>query len=437
MKEASQALLADDSPEIAALLSTYAETVIASLTIDEIITASKVHLNSDTAARALMGEHVNFLSNYLVSQHPEAASQVVQALWSRLLFTKSGKKSTQAVWDSLTGSALLTSGLLKGCGEMDQTDPSAFNDLLAKRIAANAETEDVPLILAGLDVSAPATSRLLSALVLVYLLPSGKVDAKSMQQLNVEWKNVGSQVPKGTKLFADKVRDSYLACFGETDHLVQSVSSDVLSGVFSKSKSAKSWNAVQACLAARYASSLTVPSAASWSWLQADKDLSNGIRSYQSTVQNLYFAAHTTTHVELATLILTCLFGKLLKQDILPFLASVYTAQDATFAAVALKDTQEVVHAQPNQPFDLQMIVPLLYGPMQHKDRQIRSAAMAVIEAIEQAKTADTVPKTFNHFYGKDTTGKPSLFAKDTELMAHQQTCSIFPPKTANCISEA
>lgn len=188
------------------------------------------------------------------------------------------------------------------------------------------------------------------------------------------------------------------------DHNVQTVSSDVLSGIFSKSKSAKTLSALQACLAARYASSITCPTAASWSWLQADKDISNGTRSYQSAVKDFYVAAHTTSHVEFATLILTALFGKLLKLEILPFLASIYTSEDANLATLALKDTEEVIKAQSNQSFDLQMLLPLLYGSMQHKDRQVRSAAMEVIEATGHAKTADPAHKTFSHFYGKDTT---------------------------------
>jgi hypothetical protein len=109
-------LLADDSPSVSGLLTaTVLPTISKSLSSEEIVDACVATCQVETLPRATLINHVNFLAHF-----PQHADQIVKGLWSKLCLTKSGKKSSMAVWTTLAGSKLLEKSILKDVKVADE-----------------------------------------------------------------------------------------------------------------------------------------------------------------------------------------------------------------------------------------------------------------------------------------------------------------------------
>ena len=131
-KEDLVLLLSDPSPEVAALLSepAVAQRVLDLVPEEDVISLCLQTCLADTASRRTLQSHIAFL----LSKFPATADRVLQALWPRLLITKSGRKTSLAVWE-----AFLTSdvAILKGMepAQLSDTDSAQLNWTIAKQLA--------------------------------------------------------------------------------------------------------------------------------------------------------------------------------------------------------------------------------------------------------------------------------------------------------------
>ena len=101
--EALVALLSDISVDASTLLASVSTRILDVLGSDTVLETCTRTINHAEASRAVIQNHVAFLAGPFSERHSSASAQVLCALWSRLLFCKSTRKTAIAVWNGLTG----------------------------------------------------------------------------------------------------------------------------------------------------------------------------------------------------------------------------------------------------------------------------------------------------------------------------------------------
>lgn len=143
-RDDAQAILKDPSPTVTALIDAHAQAILAVLSPEEIVHTCQSAIESDSLPRASLGHLSSFLAHAFLTRHPSQKEQVVQALWSRLLWTKAGKKSTALVWQALANSSLAKAEL-KPCFPLKDTSSSEAHMKLNRSAVAGLARKCIPV----------------------------------------------------------------------------------------------------------------------------------------------------------------------------------------------------------------------------------------------------------------------------------------------------
>lgn len=402
--------MADPAVAVANVLLSAAHTGILSRLATQApmkaLAASLSVINDAETPRATILLHIEYLIKNFLAAVPDRRAEVLQkAIWPRLLATKASAKLWRGVWTLLKDN-VGAFPVLGGCSELvnvdaDKEDLPTVNEQLAARIALNVQAgthvDFTGFLLASAASSAPvaATSTLLSALVLAKLCASSsspvlivRILASSSSTLSAATSATGA--PEAP-----------------------------LSAIYSKPTSSKTRSQSLAYL--RYTALLSISSPANgakWCWLASMSGLSDELRAFKDLAYEAYQLAHTSgTPAATATAILTALFTKAVQEDALAFLASVFTStvQSISLRKVALKDALAFLQANEEAvaagsgagSTDLQCLLPSVLVALSAPEKEIRQAAIALLEHISRIARKGTSAAE-QRIYGFDTFYGPS-----------------------------
>ena len=402
--------LADQAPSVAeALFSKNGTLMLSRLVVENahkiLHTSTTLILDSETP-RASMLAHLRYLTCPFMKSVAEAERETIKTsilqkvLWPHLLATKANAKTWKGVWEvlALHGDSWR---ILEGCSDIDKGDNKdaaiAFNDGLAIRLAGNIligkrPEEFVAFLLADIrgKASRPSTSKLLSCLVLMELLKTGAVEISSgiLKTGNLNVKTLWTLAATTTYIPSDESR----------------------SVIYAKPSSRKTSDKLDAELIYGALRTLTAPGDAKWCWLVPSSRLSVIASTFKELAVKAYLLAHTADLPSfISSDILKNLFSKAIQDDTLSFLAGIYSSstQPPALRVIALKDAKiyiQAVRASPaNAPNDFQVVLPSLIVALSAAEKEIRSAALAVIDKLFRnpgKAVADQRIYGFDAFYG-------------------------------------
>ncbi|GAA5839039.1 hypothetical protein JCM9279_002573 [Rhodotorula babjevae] len=350
-----------------------------------------------------------YLAGRFVQQYPAHADAVVEGVfWSRLLVAKADPRTRLAAFKALKGSELeKTHVWLKGVSaalphSVEDVSPAAADkvvEVVAKNMAgASSEAVDaaVAFLLAQV-ASAPGEPLALALLVALRL--AGKleksrrvqfvvaiVDALKVQQTGLDGLVAAS--PEHAADLLDANNSSVVA-------------TSVQNAAFAKPAADKTHQHLRAALLVGALKAVHPLKEASWTWLAPTT------APVEAAYRDLCLAAYGLAHAHsaspasnaLAASILETLFGALVTDDALAFLASIYAAPASTVSVelrlAALRDAAafvEVLAAATASPkgklVDWQVVVPSLVVALADGDKRVRAEALRALDAVRLTLSA-------------------------------------------------
>ena len=360
---------------------------------DEILAKLAVVARSKDAA--LLKVVLAYLAGPYVKAYPAQATEVIQAVfWPRLLGSKDGAEERTAAWNALGGSGLASHAWLAGVPALFESGTEAAtvaaNSAVAARLATN-------LAALPADELAAAQAFLLSQVSADRATNSSTVSLLVTTRLAAELPPAGRVAFSAALLAALRVEAAGLDALAGAQ--AEKADAALLAqAIFAKPVAAKTVRRVRAAAVVALVSA--VQPAPAWSWL------AGGERSaFQAFVFAVYRLAHTATTpgaAELSSVLLDAVFGQLVTEDALAFLASVWTATSSptSLKAVALRDAGVLVAVQAlpelHKSVDFQAVVPAVIVALQDASHKVRAEAVELLQAISQA-----MPPTAAHIYGR------------------------------------
>jgi hypothetical protein len=363
-----------------------------------VLDVSREIIANPSAPRALVAAHAGFLAGAFAQRHPALADDIaLRVLWPRLLFAKSARKTTAAVWIALDGSELDKAGPLAGCAALADETGGIMNGRVVERMALNlaGEVDALPVLVEHLAAMGPTAH--LATLILIRL-------ASSSASLPIDTLTSILRHLQTTTL-TDLV-DTDAAALTTGDVL----SADLLDSVYAKATSARTALRLRAALT--LAAVRALPSFAEVSWATP------GAGEQQRDPAILaYSLAHGVKSPVLAGALLKPVFASL-GNGIVGFL--VVLASDATqppaLRAIALRETAHAVSTL-GKHVDVLDWLPTLVACLMDAEKPIRSASMGVVGAIRvTAQESDAVPAAGGPKYTASKPAYSSLAAADAKV---------------------
>lgn len=176
-----------------------------------------------------------------------------------------------------------------------------------------------------------------------------------------------------------------------------------------------------------------------WCWLMPRSILSKSAKTSRELALVAYSAAHAAgVSTAKSTSIMQFLFGTIVSEDVLAFLAAVYTSAryPSKLRAIALRDTATFVAtnaaAETGSYNDYQVLLPSLLVAIASGTKEMRTAAMSVIDKIANVgkkASAQQIIYGFDAFYGPSSSkSKPARL----ELRGEEQRGTNARPLSDN-----
>lgn len=389
-----------------------------------------------------------YLAGRFVQQHPSHADAVVKSIfWPRLLVAKADPRTRVAVYKALKGSELeKTHVWLKGVSaalplSVEAVSPQAADkvvEVLAKNMAGAASDVVDAAIAFLLSQLASAQGEQLALAHLVALRLAGKVeksrrvpfavaviDAVKMQQNGLD--GLVSASPEHAATLLDVSNSSVVAAA-------------VQNAAFAKPAAEKTQQHLRAALVVGALKAVHPLKEASWTWLAPSP------APAEAAYRDLCLAAYRVAHAHsaspasnaLAASLLETLFGALVTDDALAFLASMYAAPARAVSVelrlAALRDAAVFVEvlatataAPKGKLVDWQVVIPSLVVALADGDKRLRVEALKVLEAVRHtlspAKSASAAKVGVVHgrdkFYGPVVTPSALKYLDAPDVAAY------------------
>ena len=352
-----------------------------------------------------------YLAGRFVQQHPAHADAVVEGVfWPRLLVAKADPRTRLAAFNALKGSELeKTHVWLKGISaalphSVDDVSPAAADkvvEVVAKNMAgASSEAVDAAVAFLLAQV-ASAQGEPLALALLVALRLAGKLEKSRRVQfvvavveaLKVQQSGLDGLVAASPEHAADLLDATNSSA----------VATSVQNAAFAKPSADKTQQHLRAALLVGALKAVHPLKDASWTWLAPTP------APVEVAYRELCFAAYRLAHAHsaspasnaLAASILETLFGALVTDDALAFLASIYAAPPSTVSVelrlAALRDAAafvEVLAAATASPkgklVDWQVVVPSLVVALADGDKRVRAEALRALDAVRLTLSAQS-----------------------------------------------
>lgn len=403
-------------------------TVHTALSGSEIFSSLVSVLSAPKLNPAVLDVVLPYLAGPFISAHPDFIDAVVEEVfWGRLLSGKNATEERIAGFKALKGSKLEAShAWLKSVGAAFQVgleeDGTLKNgaqanatvvDTIAKNLAALPSKEfevAIEFLLSQIEVEATelladepstvkASSELLALLVSAQL--AGKMDKSHRLTFVVGIFDSLKAAQQGLDAFTGTQAELIL------DEKTGALAPLVAQAIFARPQTNKTLRRARAALLISSIASVQHAKSASWIWLASPSTEADDTTStYRSLITTIYRFAHTGTTLgasSLSTSLLRSLFTSLVTDDVLSFLASIWSSPSTPSAlkSIALKDAKTFVQVQASpelkKPTDWQVVVPSVVVALMDKDKKVRSEAIGLLEVVQS-----TLPKITAHVYGRD-----------------------------------
>ncbi|GAA5990412.1 hypothetical protein JCM10908_007359 [Rhodotorula pacifica] len=411
------ARLAEPEHDIAQVLFTTdsLKTVHRVLDGEEILTAMQPALQSTRDKYLALA--LAYLAGPFVQQFPDQADAVVQQVfWPRLLATK-----TDARKHVVAATAIRSSNLAQTHAGLKGVSPV----LVTKQEEITAETTDKVVEVIAKNLAAGSAVQIDAAVAFLFerLAVQDKLAAVVALRL-VSKMEKSRRVDFVASIFdVLRITSSGLNAIAAEDaafELISDANAGVLSTsvqqtLYARQGDDRTARLVQGALIVGGLKSIHPVKEASWSWLSSS-DASEEVIEYRALCRGVYAAAHSHSGSKgsqaLSNALLETLFGVLVTEDAIAFLAAIYT--DATVATelrvAALRDTAifvEVLSAATAKPkgklVDWQVIVPSLVVALANisDDKRVRVEALKALE-VAHASIKGGVNAKVGSVYGRD-----------------------------------
>ena len=377
-----------------------------------IFDASCSTVTAHSIPRASAIAHARFLLGTFLDTVPAADRQkwcqetLRRCFWPRLLCTKANRKLWSSLVDLVVGN-IATFPLLAGLEKIQRGETKeaavSFNKelsrLLAKQIQelAGPERDDLQAFILrsahGTKDSSQAASMILSVLILGDILSTNATPQLCGAVLRASFKDGTQQSLGSPKTDEPAVHDL----------------------IFSKPESRRVSTTLQAQLILKAFFGTTPTAGCEWSWMSAQAQADPNVHNYAMVVKALYHCAHSAScSPAVATTLLQHLYIKLVRTDLLAFLASIYTdaAAEQHLRIAALRETGSFVAMSASSSsaasHDYQTVLPSLLGAVGDIARPVREIALKVIADIQKQTSHETPAAVygFDNFYGSSQSSK-------------------------------
>lgn len=349
-----------------------------------------------------------YLAGPFVSSHAGLADQVVKTImWPRLLSSKADSKANAVTFDALRGSALeKTHAWLKNASLARSNDGVKTNshvvDTIARNLAALPSKElDDAIAFLLVEIAQPEPS-------LLSLLVAGRFAAKVEKSRRVDFATsvlAAVQVEqRGLDSLAGAQADKLFDESGSLD-------ATLLQNIYVHPTVAKTSRQVRAAAVVDAVRAVHPVQEACWNWLSAVDEKDQTVLAYRTLCTTVYRIAHTNSSTQgsaaLATSLLSTLFTSLVADDVLAFLASIFTSADVAveLRLSALRDSVVFIDvlsaANDKKAVDWQTVVPCVLAALGDAEKKIRVEGLKVLEKIRDVAVAKQGSKT-GSVYGRD-----------------------------------
>ncbi|KAK4052295.1 snoRNA-binding rRNA-processing protein utp10 [Microbotryomycetes sp. JL221] len=389
-----------------------------------------------------------YLAGPFAQKYPELVGDIVeQVFWPRLLCARTRVQERMSVWKALQGSTIETQhAWIKGLGKPIKTEINnevdgvklndSIVDIIAKNIAALGSDELDVATTFLLDSSRRTSSNNqrqdsedeVNNLAAQLRITSLYVAIKLLSKLDKT-----ARFKFGSALF-NQLRDTHSSVDSLTgsqsepvlDDQGGSVSAIIATSIYSKPSAFKTTRRLESSAIVASIATVQPLKGTNWKWLSFE-NISDDVVAYKQLAQAVYALAHTGTTQggrALATMLLKALFARLLLDDSLSFFASIYTSMAfvSELRAFALKDSATFVKTQnavgsSKSAIDYQAVVPAVVVALQDKEKQVRIAALELLQSIQQSSVdSSSSPKNIygrDQIYGATSTSVQYLDSRD------------------------
>lgn len=381
-------------------------------TLEEVLEAQEilraVELPVRTGDVAYLSVVLPYLTGPFISSHSHLADEVVKTVfWPRLLATKANSKLDNAVYSSLNGSNLVkTHPWLKDVGTAASAEGveriSQVVDTVARNLAALPSQQQLDEAIAFLleQIAQPEPSHFS---LLVAIRFAGKVEKSRRVEFAVTVLAALNVEKQGLDAFTSALATPLFDDAGSLD-------STLLQTVFAHPAVAKTARQVQAATIVGVVQAVHPVKEASWTWLSASSSDEPALLAYRTLCSLIYRVAHTGSSTAgsaaLATALLSTLFTSLVADDVLSFLASLFTSSSPIELRLsALRDSAVFIDvlssANEKKAIDWQIVIPALVVALSDSEKKIRVEALKVLEKVRDVAVAKEGTKT-GSVYGRD-----------------------------------
>ncbi|GAA6060808.1 hypothetical protein JCM10212_000581 [Sporobolomyces blumeae] len=444
IRETLLARLGESDVDVASVVFSQASQPIVetALTAEEILDAVSAPIRD--GAVAYLSVVLPYLTGHFVTSHARLADRIVKnVLWPRLLSSKAASKANAAVYAALAGSALeKTHPWLKNVGSIASGNGVEFNskvvDTLARNFAAlpSQQLDDaIAFLIDDLKQLQPSYLSLLVALRF-----ASKVEKSRRVQfahsvfsaLDVEARTLdGLSGSNADKLFDDA---------GNLDPALQQ-------NLFVHPSVPRTARLVHAAVAVGVLAAVQPLKEAAWTWLAATPTDDPTLVAYRALCSLVYRVAHTKSTTEgsaaLATSLLSTLFTSLVADDVLSFLAGIFTSTSSPVALrlPALRDSAVFIEvlagANEKKAIDWQIVVPSLVVAVADGEKAVRIEGLKVLEKVRDVAVSKQALKTGSvygrdKFYGETSSSLkyldvPDLLVYLTKILASRNELTLSP----------
>jgi len=349
-----------------------------------------------------------YLTGSFVSSHSQLADQVVKTIfWPRLLSTKANSKENAATFSALKGSTLeKTHDWLKNISSASSSTGAEANSKVVDTIARNlaalpSEQLDEAIAFLLLQLAQPEPSHLS---LLVALRFAGKVEKSRRVEFALSVLAALQVEEQGLESVAGSQAEQLFDAAGSLD-------ASILQNLFVHPTVVKTSRQLRAATIIGVLQAVTPVQQASWQWL------STAISEDQAVVDNrnlctlVYRISHTSSSTAgsaaLAASLLSTLFTSLVADDVLAFLASVFSSHDVAteLRLSALKECVVFIDvlstANDKKVIDWQVVVPSVIAALGDAEKRVRVEGIKVLEKIRDVAVAKEGSK-IGSVYGRD-----------------------------------
>lgn len=434
------ARLAESEHDIAQVLfgSGALSTLHKVLAGDKILAAMQPALQ--TSRDKYLAVALAYLAGPFVEQFPEQADAVVQQVfWPRLLVTKTDARKHVVAASALRGSSLeKTHAWFKGLSAA----------LVAKQEDVTAETTDRIVEVIAKNLAAGSAAAIDSAIAFLFhrLAVKDKLAAVTALRLASKMEKSRRVEFVSTVLRVLRVVDGGLDAVTAEDASFELVSDDntgimspaVRQALYTRPADDKTERLLQGALVVGALKSVHPVKEAMWTWLSTAVP-SDDAADYRALCRSVYTAAHTHSDSKgaqaLSNGLLETLFGALVTEDAIAFLAAVYTDADVAteLRLAALRDTAifiDVLTAATAKPkgklVDWQVAIPSLVAALADvgDDKRVRVEALKTLGVVRSAIKVGPAAKVGSvygrdKFYGEQTTSAHLKYLELADVAAY------------------